>query len=213
MIFTNFLFKYFLLLLFIQMYRLDSEAFYLMKATEMLFQSNQIHMSFQCHMVSGILYMCDVMLMYTNMYFRWCQAKLAAIKDKFGREIRVFETSAASPSSHVVSNSGMQQHFNFCAFYLTPRYALSLKSSLSGLLSFGTPMNYSFCIPYNGLFYFDQYYFLCCMAEETDDFYEFTAEDYYRISASKKEGKCWECSYFKRWDGSFIEKAKCDCKS
>jgi hypothetical protein len=26
------------------------------------------------------------------------------------------------------------------------------------------------------------------MAEETDDFYEFTAEDYYRILAAKKEG-------------------------
>ncbi|KAG2714759.1 hypothetical protein I3843_03G046400 [Carya illinoinensis] len=59
------------------------------------------------------------------------KAKFAAIKEKFGREIRVFETSAASPSSHEVSNS----------------------------------------------------------AEETDDFYEFTAEDYYRISASKKEDK------------------------
>lgn len=27
------------------------------------------------------------------------------------------------------------------------------------------------------------------MAEESDDFYEFTAEDYYRVIATKKEGK------------------------
>lgn len=26
------------------------------------------------------------------------------------------------------------------------------------------------------------------MAEETDDFYEFTAEDYYRVLGTKKEG-------------------------
>lgn len=30
---------------------------------------------------------------------------------------------------------------------------------------------------------------LWCLGEETDDFYEFTAEDYYRILATKKEGK------------------------
>lgn len=31
------------------------------------------------------------------------------------------------------------------------------------------------------------YHFLTC-AEEPDDFYEFTAEDYFRVLASKKEG-------------------------
>jgi len=58
------------------------------------------------------------------------KAKFAAIIEKFGREIRVFQTPALSPSSNEVSNS-----------------------------------------------------------EETDDFYEFTAEDYYRILAAKKEDK------------------------
>lgn len=58
------------------------------------------------------------------------KAKFAAIQEKLGREIRVFETSALSPSSNEVSNS-----------------------------------------------------------EETDDFYEFTAEDYYRILATKKQDK------------------------
>ncbi|XP_011098826.1 plant UBX domain-containing protein 1 [Sesamum indicum] len=57
------------------------------------------------------------------------KARLAAAKEKYGREIRVFETSAAS----------------------------------------ATPSNAS-------------------DIEETDDFYEFTAEDYYRILATKKEG-------------------------
>jgi len=45
----------------------------------------------------------------------WYQAKFAAIQEKLGREIRVFETSALSPSSNEVSNSGMK-HFNFCIF-------------------------------------------------------------------------------------------------
>ncbi|KAK4417858.1 Plant UBX domain-containing protein 1 [Sesamum alatum] len=58
------------------------------------------------------------------------KARLAAAKEKYGREIRVFETSAAS----------------------------------------GTPSNAS-------------------DIEVTDDFYEFTAEDYYRILATKKEDK------------------------
>lgn len=58
------------------------------------------------------------------------KAKLAAAKEKFGREIRVFETSALSSSPSVVSSS-----------------------------------------------------------DEPDDFYEFTAEDYYRILATKKEDK------------------------
>ncbi|KAL5793332.1 hypothetical protein ACOSP7_001926 [Xanthoceras sorbifolium] len=58
------------------------------------------------------------------------KSKLAAAKEKFGREIRVFETSLPSATPTVSSNS-----------------------------------------------------------EETDDFYEFTAEDYYRILAKKKEDK------------------------
>lgn len=58
------------------------------------------------------------------------KAMLAAAKEKYGREIRVFETSVAS-SSH------------------------------------GNPSE----------------------TDETDEFYEFTAEDYYRILATKKEDK------------------------
>ncbi|KAL0377339.1 UNVERIFIED_CONTAM: Plant UBX domain-containing protein 1 [Sesamum radiatum] len=58
------------------------------------------------------------------------KARLAAAKEKYGREIRVFETSAGS----------------------------------------ATPSNAS-------------------DIEVTDDFYEFTAEDYYRILATKKEEK------------------------
>ncbi|KAM0957944.1 hypothetical protein FF1_023306 [Malus domestica] len=53
------------------------------------------------------------------------QAKLTAAKEKFGREIRVFETTSASSSSQ----------------------------------------------------------------KETEDFYEFTAEDYYRVLNAKKEDK------------------------
>ncbi|KAM7512554.1 hypothetical protein LguiB_011429 [Lonicera macranthoides] len=56
--------------------------------------------------------------------------KLVSAKQKFGREIRVFETSVASPTPSDVSNT-----------------------------------------------------------EEQDDFYEFTAEDYYRILGKKKEDK------------------------
>ncbi|XP_058228303.1 plant UBX domain-containing protein 1-like [Rhododendron vialii] len=56
--------------------------------------------------------------------------KLEAAKQKYGREIRVFETLAASPTSMDVPSS-----------------------------------------------------------EERDDFYEFTAEDYYRVLATKKEDK------------------------
>ncbi|PSS35273.1 Plant UBX domain-containing protein [Actinidia chinensis var. chinensis] len=58
------------------------------------------------------------------------KAKLEAAKQKFGREIRVFETSSDSSAPNDVSSS-----------------------------------------------------------EEPDDFYEFTAEDYYRILATKKEDK------------------------
>ncbi|KAK7266886.1 hypothetical protein RIF29_19546 [Crotalaria pallida] len=57
--------------------------------------------------------------------------KLADMTERFGREIRVFETSAVSPSSTAVANN----------------------------------------------------------EGETDDFYEFTAEDYYRVLATKKEDK------------------------
>ncbi|KAG5082800.1 hypothetical protein JHK84_052838 [Glycine max] len=66
----------------------------------------------------------------TDMDAETAKAKLAAVKERFGREIHVFETSVVS---------------------------LSSKAALS-----------------NG--------------EETDDFYEFTAEDYYRLLATKKEG-------------------------
>ncbi|KAL6518757.1 Plant UBX domain-containing protein 1 [Orobanche hederae] len=58
------------------------------------------------------------------------KARLAAVREKYGREIRVFETSIASV----------------------------------------TPTNVS-------------------DAEETDDFYEFTPEDFYRLLATKKEDK------------------------
>ncbi|KAG8384926.1 hypothetical protein BUALT_Bualt04G0168900 [Buddleja alternifolia] len=58
------------------------------------------------------------------------KSRLAAAREKYGREIRVFETSLASA---------------------TPRNASDI--------------------------------------EETDDFYEFTAEDYFRISGTKKEDK------------------------
>lgn len=58
------------------------------------------------------------------------KAKLTAAKEKFGREIRVFETSASSSLQNEESNT-----------------------------------------------------------EETDDLYEFTAEDYYRIMNTKKEDK------------------------
>ncbi|KAJ1432720.1 Ubiquitin-like domain superfamily [Sesbania bispinosa] len=67
----------------------------------------------------------------TDMDIEAAKAKLAAMKEKFGREIHVFETSALSPSSNAASSNG----------------------------------------------------------EETDDFYEFTAEDYYRLMATKKEDK------------------------
>ncbi|KAK4774803.1 hypothetical protein SAY86_009738 [Trapa natans] len=55
------------------------------------------------------------------------QAKLDEVKEKFGREIHVFETVAASPKQNLIET------------------------------------------------------------EETDEYYEFTAEDYYRITASRKE--------------------------
>ncbi|KAI9076076.1 hypothetical protein K1719_042010 [Acacia pycnantha] len=58
------------------------------------------------------------------------KAKLAAIKERFGRDIRVFETSAVSAAPNTDTDN-----------------------------------------------------------QETDDFYEFTAEDYYRLLATKKEDK------------------------
>ncbi|KAI9089033.1 hypothetical protein K1719_029312 [Acacia pycnantha] len=57
-------------------------------------------------------------------------AKLAAIKERFGRDIRVFETSTVSAAPNTDTDN-----------------------------------------------------------QETDDFYEFTAEDYYRLLATKKEDK------------------------
>ncbi|GKV07882.1 hypothetical protein SLEP1_g19588 [Rubroshorea leprosula] len=59
--------------------------------------------------------------------------KLAAMKENFGREIRVFETTGLSQTSDVASSS--------------------------------------------------------TTAEEPDEFYEFTAEDYYRLLSTKKEDK------------------------
>ncbi|KAK7395711.1 hypothetical protein VNO78_16278 [Psophocarpus tetragonolobus] len=70
----------------------------------------------------------------TNMDTEIAKAKLAAVKERFGREIHVFETSILSSSSSsnvALSNEG----------------------------------------------------------DDTDDFYEFTAEDYYRLLAIKKEDK------------------------
>ncbi|TKY63138.1 Plant UBX domain-containing protein 1 [Spatholobus suberectus] len=67
----------------------------------------------------------------TDMDTEAAKAKLAAVKERFGREIHVFETSALSSSSNAVFSNG----------------------------------------------------------EETDDFYEFTAEDYYRLLATKREDK------------------------
>ncbi|RDY12850.1 Plant UBX domain-containing protein 1 [Mucuna pruriens] len=67
----------------------------------------------------------------TDMDTETAKAKLAAVKERFGREIHVFETSALSSSSNAELFNG----------------------------------------------------------EETDDFYEFTAEDYYRLLATKKEDK------------------------
>lgn len=64
------------------------------------------------------------------MDYELAKEKLAAAKQKFGREIRVFETTTSSPTSSNVSNS-----------------------------------------------------------EEPEDFFEFTAEDYYRVLATKKEDK------------------------
>lgn len=60
------------------------------------------------------------------------KAKLAAAKEKYGREIRVFKTTTASTTSSNASDT---------------------------------------------------------VSEETDDFYEFTPEDYYRLLATKKEDK------------------------
>ncbi|KAL2320236.1 hypothetical protein Fmac_029205 [Flemingia macrophylla] len=67
----------------------------------------------------------------TNMDTEIAQAKLAAVKERIGREIHIFETSTISSSSNAPLSNG----------------------------------------------------------EETDDFYEFTPEDYYRLLASKKEDK------------------------
>ncbi|XP_027351807.1 plant UBX domain-containing protein 1 [Abrus precatorius] len=67
----------------------------------------------------------------TDMDTETAKAKLAAVKERFGREIHVFETSALSSTSNAALSNG----------------------------------------------------------EETDDFYEFTAEDYYRLLAAKKEDK------------------------
>ncbi|XP_058098370.1 plant UBX domain-containing protein 1 [Magnolia sinica] len=63
------------------------------------------------------------------------EAKLAAVAEELGREVRVFTTSAASPTSDKAGPSSISD------------------------------------------------------AEEPDDFYEFTPEDYYRMLASKKEDK------------------------
>ncbi|XP_020219032.1 plant UBX domain-containing protein 1 [Cajanus cajan] len=67
----------------------------------------------------------------TDMDTETAKAKLAAVKERFGREIHIFETSTFASSSNAPLSNG----------------------------------------------------------EETDDFYEFTAEDYYRLLASKKEDK------------------------
>ncbi|XP_020208475.1 plant UBX domain-containing protein 1 isoform X2 [Cajanus cajan] len=67
----------------------------------------------------------------TDMDTEIAKAKLAAMQERFGREIHVFETLALASSSNAPLSNG----------------------------------------------------------EETDDFYDLTAEDYYRLLASKKEDK------------------------
>jgi hypothetical protein len=94
-----------------------------------------------------------LVLHYVEFLFQWYQAKFAAITEKFGREIRVFQTPALSPSSNEVSNSGMQ-HLNSYIFFLMPKYSLSLISYLSGQLYFRTPAEEFFSQCHNDdLFY------------------------------------------------------------
>ena len=74
----------------------------------------------------------------------------------------------------------------FAYSYPIPRYAQSPTSYLSGLLCFRRFIKLVFCIPsWLYLFFF---FFWMFIIEETDDFYEFTAEDYHRILATKKQG-------------------------
>lgn len=93
---------------------------------------------FQCHRLTWLMIYSPAVTLCWIFFFQWYQAKFAAIIEKFGREIRVFQTPALSPSSNEVSNSGMQC-FKFYIFFLMPKYALSLISYLSGQLCFRTP--------------------------------------------------------------------------
>lgn len=142
---------------------------------------------FQCCMVCSLLSCCDIMLIF--FFFLLCleryQAKFAAIQGKLGREIRVFETSALSPSSNEVSNSGMK-HFNFCIFLpysiiCAKSYKLPVRPVMFQKIH---KTSFLHTVMIISLFFF----FWMFIIEETDDFYEFTAEDYYRILAAKKQG-------------------------
>ena len=95
------------------------------------------------------------------------QEKLAAAKENYGREIRVFETTTSSQTSNDPTNDGM--HF-FCK-------ALTKLSNARCFWAIECVL-----LKVDGLLLFN-------LAEEPDEFYEFTAEDYYRILATKKEGE------------------------
>lgn len=98
-------------------------------------------------------------------------------KKKFGREICVFETSASSLQNEE-SNTGAKQ-FNFYAPYHLAKH------SAYSFAFFRISVNISSLRLPNRIFLFVIY----SLAEETDDLYEFTAEDCYRIMNTKKEGE------------------------
>lgn len=85
------------------------------------------------------------------------QIKFSEAKEKFGREIRIFETVPATSSAQTTLPENGSCNILF--FLLNP----PIDQLLSNFL-------FKFC------------------TDEADEFYQFSAEDYYRIMSTKKEG-------------------------
>jgi len=96
--------------------------------------------------------------------------KLDALKERIGREIRVFETFVSSSSDAALSNGNCTLSYR--------QSQGTRKTFLEKFIDTGFFSNILIKLLFMVWF----------LEEVTDDFYEFTAEDYHRLLAAKKEG-------------------------
>ncbi|CAA6664167.1 unnamed protein product [Spirodela intermedia] len=106
------------------------------------------------------------------------QAKRTAVFEEFGREIRVFTIPTASePSATSTSQKGTRPRFSYN--HTCKNFTLTL-ISLSSLIQFQISESYP-----STVITFLEIMVIRFEDEPDDDFYEFTADDYYRTVSTK----------------------------